>query len=287
MELVLVTGLSGAGKSRAAAVLEDFDYYCVDNMPISMIPRFAELCVATRGRYERTALVSDIRSIEDFDELFQALDTIKKLGIPCRILFIEAKTETIVRRYKETRRRHPLSPDGKDLLGAVSRERDILSPLRDRADLIIDTTGLTIGRLQRKLYDSFMSDTKKQPITVTVMSFGYKNGLPIEADLVMDARFLPNPYYVAELKNKNGLDREVSDYVFSFSAAKEFLEKTVSLLTFLLPYYIEEGKTSLTLAVGCTGGHHRSVAAAERIGKELAAAGYEVVYRHRDIGSQA
>lgn len=283
MDILIITGLSGAGKSRAAAVLEDYDYYCVDNLPVSMIPPFAELCLAARGRYERTALVSDVRSIEDFDELFLALDTVERLGLHCRILFMEAKTETIVRRYKETRRRHPLAPDGKDLLSAVKRERELLAPLRDRAEMIIDTTGLSLGNLKTRLYDAFMENSSVRLPRITLVSFGYKNGLPIDADLVFDARFLPNPYYVSALRPLTGLDQSVSDYIFGFDSAAEFVVRTVSLLEYLLPLYAEEGKSSLVIAVGCTGGRHRSVAAAVRLGEALSTLGYSVQFRHRDI----
>ena len=189
MDIYIISGLSGAGKSRAAAVLEDFDFYCVDNMPVAMMPKFAELCLATRGRYERVALVTDVRAIADVNEFFSALDDISALGCSYTILFIEAKTETIVKRYKETRRRHPLDPDGHDLLAAVRCERERMEPVRSRADHIIDTTGLTLGRLQRTLSKIITASSADQPLSVVFLSFGYKNGIPIEADLVFDVRF--------------------------------------------------------------------------------------------------
>lgn len=283
MDIIIVSGLSGAGKSRTAAVLEDLGYYCVDNIPVSMMPKFVELCLDTSGRYEHVALVSDVRAITDFRELFIALDDIQDLGCKYSILFLEAKTETIVKRYKETRRKHPLDPDGHNLLGAVTKEREYMAPIKDRADHVIDTTNLTLGKLQRTLYQYFVETTSDSPMTVTCMSFGYKNGVPIEADLVFDVRFLPNPFYVPELKNHTGLDRDVSDYIFKHEVTHTFTEKITDLLTFLLPQYIEEGKHNIVVAFGCTGGHHRSVALAAKIGETVAKMGYTVEYRHRDI----
>lgn len=283
MDIIIVSGLSGAGKSRAAAVLEDLDYYCVDNIPVSMMAKFVELCLATSGRYERIALVTDVRAITDFQELFIVLDDIRDLGCKYSILFMEAKTETIVKRYKETRRKHPLDPEGYDILAAVEKEREYMAPLRKRADHIIDTTDLTLGRLQRTLYQNFVETESDSPMTVTFMSFGYKNGVPIEADLVFDVRFLPNPYYVPELKEHTGLNKDVFDYVFNHEVSNVFTEKVADLLKFLLPQYIEEGKHNLVVAFGCTGGHHRSVALAVKIGGLVSEMGYSVDYRHRDI----
>lgn len=283
MDIIIVSGLSGAGKSRAAAVLEDLDYYCVDNIPVSMMSKFVELCLATSGRYERVALVTDVRAITDFSELFIALDDIKELGCKYSILFMEAKTETIVKRYKETRRKHPLDPDGHDLLAAVEKEREYMLPVRNRADYIIDTTNLTLGRLQRTLYQNLIETNSDNPMAVTFMSFGYKNGVPIEADLMFDVRFLPNPYYIPQLKEHNGLEKEVSDYIFSFDISNDFSSRITELLKFLLPQYVEEGKRNLVVAFGCTGGHHRSVSLAVKIGTNIAELGYPVEFRHRDI----
>lgn len=283
MELVFVTGLSGAGKSRAVNALEDYEFYCVDNMPVSMIPTFAELCMAAGGKYERVAVVTDVRAIDSCSELFTSLDAVKALGCRSFILFIEAGTETIVRRYKETRRRHPLDPEGQDVPGAVAREQALLAPLRDQADLIIDTTGLTVATLRQKLYNAFMKDSSWQPLTVTILSFGFKNGIPIEADTVLDVRFLPNPYYDPALKKKTGLDQEVYDYVLNQPVSEEFTGRLVDLMRFLLPKYVAEGKTSYVLAIGCTGGRHRSVSVARYLASEIRAMGYPVELRHRDI----
>lgn len=282
MEILIISGLSGAGKTRVAAALEDLDFYCVDNMPVSLIPKFAELCIATRGRYDRVALVSDVRSRESFDELFLALDELKSLGVGYKILYVDATIETIVKRYKETRRRHPLDGEGISLEQAVRKEMKILEPVRKRADFVIDTTGLTLGRLQRALRRMFGSQEDKG-IKVTVMSFGYKHGLPIEADIVFDVRFLPNPFYVAELMNRTGRDKDVRDYVFGTGQADAFLSRLEDMLIFLMPNYEEEGKLSLTVAIGCTGGHHRSVAISEALAEFYASKGYVTECIHRDI----
>ncbi len=283
MEILIISGLSGAGKSRVAAVLEDMDFYCVDNMPVALMPKFAELCLATRGRYERVALVTDVRAIEDFNELFVALEVMRDMGCDHRILFVEASFETIVKRYKETRRRHPLDPDGGDLEKAVHREIEILAPVREQADIIIDTTDLTLGRLQRRLFAIFSMNTDEKPMSVNVISFGYKYGIPIESDLVFDVRFLPNPFYVSELREQSGLDEPVKQYIFGYEQTQEFYNKLLDLMEFLLPCYVEEGKRHIVISIGCTGGHHRSVAIAQSLSDFLTAKGYPVDCIHRDL----
>lgn len=283
MEFLIISGLSGAGKSQAAAILEDLNFYCVDNMPVVLIPKFAELCLATRGRYDKVALVTDVRSRESFEELFKALDTMKGLGCEYKILFIEAGYDTIVKRYKENRRRHPLNPGGGDIESAVRTERRMLETVRTRADYIIDTTGLTIAKLQGELRRLFAGESEKPALHVNVMSFGFKYGIPIDADLVFDVRFLPNPFYVERLREMSGLDKPVSDFVFDHEAARKFMEHLKPMIEFLLPLYIEEGKYSLMIAIGCTGGHHRSVAITEALGEFIAGSGYIVENSHRDI----
>ncbi|MBR6206560.1 MAG: RNase adapter RapZ [Oscillospiraceae bacterium] len=283
MEFVVVTGLSGGGKSRAVNVLEDFEFYCVDNMPVSMMPKFAELCLAAGSKYKRVAVVTDVRAITDFDELFRAFDEIEAMGCRCFVLFMEAQTETIIRRYKETRRPHPLDTEFRDLSAAVLEEQKLMQPLRNRADMIIDTTGLTVGMLRQKLYNAFMKEASWMPLTVTVSSFGFKYGLPIDADTVLDVRFLPNPYYVPELRERTGMDQDVYDYVFSHPDSQEYMTRLVDLFRFLLPRYITEGKTSFVVAVGCTGGHHRSVAVARKLAEDIRSMGYPVELYHRDI----
>lgn len=282
MEILIISGLSGAGKSRVAAVLEDLDFYCVDNMPVTLIPKFAELCAATRGRYERVALVSDVRSRESFDELFDALDELLALGFQYKILYVDASVDVIVKRYKETRRRHPLDGEGTSLEQAVHREIKILEPVRARADYIIDTSRLTLGRLQRTVFRMFGNGGEDR-FHVSVISFGYKHGVPIEADIVFDVRFLPNPFYVPELSDKSGLSPDVRDYVFQGGKAADFLDRFTEMLEYLLPHYEEEGKSSLTICIGCTGGRHRSVAVSEELSRRFSDKGYVTECIHRDI----
>ena len=283
MEFLIITGMSGAGKTRAADALEDLNYYCVDNMPVALMPRFAELCVATRGRYEKVALVTDVREKESFDELLPTLEAISAMDFTCRILYMDADVPTLIRRYKESRRPHPLSASGVSIEQAVKKEESLLAPIRDRADFIIDSSHLTLGQLQSQIFALFAPEGQKRGISVTVMSFGYKYGLPMEADLVFDVRFLPNPFYVDELREQSGLDRSVAEFVFSFAQSRSFLEQIEKMFDFLLPYYIEEGKVSLTIGIGCTGGRHRSVAIAAALNDYFVAHGISSVNINRDI----
>ncbi len=283
MEFLIISGLSGAGKSRTADILEDLDFYCVDNMPVALMPPFAELCQATGGRYERVALVTDIRERESFNELFAALDSLWEMDFSYRILYVEADVPTIVQRYKETRRRHPLAQEGSSIEAAVKREMALLSGVRERADYILNTTGLTLGQLQSEIYKLFVGDDAKRPLKVSVTAFGFKYGIPLEADLVFDVRFLPNPFYVADLRNKTGLDKEVQNFIFSYREAREFRALLEEMVDFLMPLYVEEGKYSLTIAVGCTGGHHRSVAVAESLTRHIEERGQSASLVCRDL----
>ena len=283
MEFLIITGLSGAGKSRAADVLEDLDYYCVDNMPVALIPRFAEFCAATGGRYEKVALVTDVREKDGFGELLSTLETLRESEITCRILYMDADVPTLIRRYKESRRPHPLSEKGGSVEQAIRREMELLAPVREQADYIVNSSALTLGQLQKKLFSLFSEEGGRREIDVTVESFGYKYGMPLDADLVFDVRFLPNPYYLEELRPLTGLDRKVAGYVFQSPQTREFMEKIADLLDFLLPLYIEEGKLSLTVAVGCTGGRHRSVAIAAALRDYLKAKGFSAEMVNRDI----
>ncbi len=284
MEILIISGLSGAGKSSAATYLEDMGYFTMDNVPADIILKFAAFCSQSDGRYDRVALVSDIRSVNgDFSGLLDAMDRLKQGGDVCRLLFVTADLETIIKRYKETRRRHPLMSDGMSIEQAMHREEELLSPLRERADVVIDTTQMPTAKLRNELYRIFGDKSARGKLSVNVMSFGYKYGIPLEADLVFDVRFLPNPFYVPELKHKTGMDSEVYNYVFSFPQTKTFIEKLEGLLSFLLPLYAEEGKSTLVIAVGCTGGHHRSVSVARCLTAYLSGLGYPAFENHRDM----
>ena len=283
MEILIISGLSGSGKSRAATYLEDIGYYIVDNLPAEMMVKFSDFCAASSGRYDRVALVYDVRAAEPFDLLIDTLERLKTTGVNCRMLFLEASTKTIINRYKETRRVHPLSGKGYNIEQAVQVEREMMWPIRDHADFIVDTTSFSTAKLRSELLNLFGDQSDRTGLSVNVLSFGFKHGIPIEADLVFDVRFMPNPYYVAELKEKTGLDAHVRDFVLGFQQTRSFLEKLQEMLTFLLPLYAEEGKTMLVIAIGCTGGHHRSVAIAHEVADYIMKAGYPVTENHRDI----
>ena len=256
MEILIISGLSGGGKSKAASFLEDSGFYIVDNMPAAMILKFAEFCAAGGGRYARVALVYDVRTAESFTELFDVLDKLKSMEGVCRMLFLDASPAAIIKRYKESRRRHPLEKEVDSLEEAVEKERELMQPVRRRADFVIDTTQLPTSKLRSELLRIFNGEGEQAGMTVSVTSFGFKYGLPLEADLVLDVRFMPNPFYIQELRHQTGLDKPVSDYVFGFQQTQDFLRKVKDLLGFTLPLYAEEGKTGLVIAVGCTGGHH-------------------------------
>ncbi len=284
MEFLIITGLSGAGKSRAADVLEDLDFYCVDNMPVALMPRFAELCLDTRGRYEKVALVTDTRDRDGFGKLLETIEDLRKLeDCTVRILYMDADTPTLIRRYKESRRPHPLAEKGMTTEEAIQKEEELLAPVRRNADYVVNSSSMTLGMLQNRLFSLFSGEERKRSIDVTVMSFGFKHGIPLDADLVFDARFLPNPFYVEDLRSLSGLDRPVAEFVFRYPQTRMFLEKLEDLIAFLLPYYMEEGKLTLTIAIGCTGGRHRSVAIASALHKHLVANNISSVNVNRDI----
>lgn len=284
MEILIISGLSGSGKSRAATFLEDIGYYIVDNLPAEMMLKFANFCTASGGRYDRVALVYDVRAGEPFQRLVDVVDKLRrKGGVRCRMLFLEADTRAIISRYKETRRSHPLCVEGLSIEEAVRRERELLAPVRERADFVLDTSAFSTAKLRSELLSLFGGGDTQQALNVSVMSFGFKNGLPLEADLVFDVRFLPNPYYVPELKHLTGLDEPVREYVFASEAAGRFLERLEPLLAFLLPQYLQEGRTELVIAVGCTGARHRSTAMAHHLANYIGELGYPVSESHRDI----
>ncbi len=283
MEILVISGLSGSGKSRVASYLEDIGYYIVDNLPAEMMVVFADFCAASKGRYDRVALVYDVRTGEPAQKLIDALERMKSSGINCRMLFLEADTQSIINRYKETRRSHPLAEAGTTVAQALQKERILLQPVRDHADYVLDTSGFSTSKLHAEILNLFGDATLEDGMHVNVLSFGFKNGIPVEADLVMDVRFMPNPYYIEELKRKTGLDDAVRDYVFSFSQTNDFMKRLKDMLSFLLPLYSEEGKSVLVLAIGCTGGHHRSVAITHAMAEFIQQAGYPVTEIHRDI----
>lgn len=282
MYFLIVSGMSGAGKSRAVATFEDLGYYCVDNLPIALIPRFAEICLAATERYERVALVTDVRAGGDFQQLFDSLDSIKSMGCDYRILFLDTDTPTLIRRFKETRRKHPLMEKGVPMTAAIEKERNMLSALRNRADFVVDTTGLSAAGLRERLLALFSGTDNGGAFEVIVQSFGFKYGIPPESDLVFDVRFLPNPYYEMSLREKNGTDPDVREYVFQGGTADALMGHLTTMIDFLLPRYMAEGKSNLIISIGCTGGKHRSVAIAEVLSEHLRGRDYGVVTMHRD-----
>jgi RNase adapter protein RapZ len=283
-ELVIVTGLSGSGKGTVLRALEDFGYYSVDNLPIDLIPKFAEL-TRDSPNIRRAALVIDIRegdSLRRFPKLFKKL----KAQVPTRLLFMEAETETIVRRFSETRRPHPMGSE-RSVTKSVEAEREELAPIRKLADLTIDTTKLNVHDLKELTRTKFQAGSKESQIVVYVTSFGYRNGVPADSDLVFDVRFLPNPNYIPEYKHKTGRDPRVARYIRSFPQTQEFVQRISELLIYLLPHYVREGKSYLTIAFGCTGGQHRSVYITDEISKRLKGQPFRVRTTHRDMSKAA
>lgn len=282
MKFLIVTGMSGSGKSGAVNILEDIGYYCIDNIPPQLIPKFAEICVSN-GQMKKVAIVTDIRGGELFLELDEGLNYLKENNMETSILFLDASDDVLIKRYKETRRKHPLDEQSHgSLQSAINTERKILASVRERADYYIDTSELSMGQLKETVYSIFLEDPNASMI-VKVMSFGYKYGVSREADLVFDVRCLPNPFYIPELKHHTGLESCVSDYVMKFEQSQTLLEKLQDMLDFLIPLYIHEGKSQLVIAFGCTGGKHRSVTYAEAIYKYLCVKNMKCRICHRDI----
>lgn len=282
IRFVIITGLSGAGKSYAIKCLEDLGYFCVDNLPTTLIPTFAELCAHSSRDMRLIALGVDIREGEYLAHLMETLAELRGQRHKPEVLFLEATDETLVRRYQETRRRHPLAGDGSVLEG-IRAERRALANLRESADRIIDTTGLSVHQLKERLVEGYGPQGTRDALTVSLMSFGFKHGAPYDADLVFDVRFLPNPHFVDALKRLDGRDAPVEEFVMSFEESRQLLAKIEDLLRFLLPLYRREGKAYLTVALGCTGGRHRSVTLVELLRRSLEGAGLAPVVRHRDI----
>ncbi len=282
MKFVIISGLSGAGKSQAVKYMEDFGYYCVDNLPPSLIPKFMDLCYYSNAKIERIALVIDIRGGLFFDDLFDSLDAMNKMKLDYEILFLDASDEVLIKRFKETRREHPLSENGSIKEGIV-KEREKLSNLREVATNIIDTTNIRTAELREELRNIFIEGNKSDSLMISILAFGFKHGMPLDADLVFDVRFLPNPFYIDDLKNLTGKDEVVRNYVMDSKYSKEFIEKLFDLIDFLIPAYIKEGKNRLVVAVGCTGGKHRSVTISYLLNQFLKEKGYRARVKNRDI----
>lgn len=280
-ELVIITGLSGAGKSTAIGFMEDIGYYCIDNMPPALLSTFLELI--SKQKESKVAIVVDIRSTDKFDDVISNLNNLENYGYDVKVVYLDIKTHIALKRYKLTRRKHPYADRfNGDIAQALAYERETMMPLRSRADFIIDSSDLTGNQLRNRLTQILVGDDK-DIMNIHVESFGFKHGIPNEADFVIDVRCLPNPYWVENLRNKTGLDKEVSDYVFSFAESKELLNKLIDLLDFLNPLYIKEGKSQIVFAIGCTGGNHRSVAIAEALKEHFEKKWDNVSVNHRDI----
>ncbi len=279
MQFTIVTGLSGSGKTQVMRFLEDAGFFCIDNLPPVIIPQLAAMFISINGKYEKVAFAIDSRVGDMIGDLLANLKILKENGYEYKLIFVDASDEVLVKRYKETRRHHPIS-SGMGLLDSIKKEREMLSKIYQEADEVIDTSNFTLEQLSKTLRKIYFED-RNDYFTVNIMSFGFKYGIPLDADLVFDVRCFVNPFYVDELKNKTGNDKDVRDYVMNTETAKKFMDKLVSMVKFLLPLYIEEGKTSLTIAIGCTGGKHRSVTMANVLEEELE--GYSKNLIHRDI----
>ncbi len=282
MDFLIITGMSGAGKSQTMKILEDMGYYCMDNLPPSLLPQIAELFQESQRGMKKIAVVIDTRGGEFFSDLFESLDGLNKMGINYKILFIDARDNVIIKRYKELRRVHPLKPDGRIIEG-IELERKLLRELKEKAYFIIDTSDLKLGILKEEIYQLFSEGGEKRKLSILVTSFGFKNGVLMDADLIFDVRFLPNPYYIPELKEHSGREELVKDYVFKWPQTNIFIAKVVDMVEFLIPYYIEEGKTQLVIGIGCTGGFHRSVAITNKLSQILEEHGHRTIVNHRDL----
>ena len=284
MRFVVVTGMSGGGKSTALRMLEDAGFYCVDNLPVPLIEKFVELIAAPGGEVSKVALGLAVRADQAFEDVQHVLEKLRENGYHFEILFMEATDSTLVKRYKETRRVHPLSPDGR-VEDGIRKERAILTDIRNKADYVIDTSKLLTRELKEELDRIFVRNEEYNSLMVTILSFGFKHGIPADADLVFDVRFLPNPFYIDELKYKTGNDKEVQDYVMGFQEAHIFIDKLSDMIEFLIPNYIKEGKYQLVIGIGCTGGKHRSVTLANQLYNRLRdKSGYGLKIAHRDVG---
>lgn len=282
MRFIIITGLSGAGKSLAAKYLEDLGFFCVDNLPPALMPKFVEICSIGGEKMDRVALVIDIRGRQLLNALFPVLDELKNSGFSYEIIFLDASDKVLIKRYKESRRAHPLAAEGR-LLKGIHEERKILQQLKDRANLIIDTSNLTPRQLKEEVGAIFLEGSSEKGLLINIISFGFKYGVPMECDLVFDVRFIPNPYYIDSMRKLTGKQATVRDYVMKSNETGAFMEKLSDMLLFLIPYYKKEGKSQLVIGIGCTGGRHRSVAIAEALHKQLLESKHRVFVDHRDI----
>lgn len=281
MEVVIITGMSGAGKSASSDIFEDLGYYTLDNMPPSLLLSFIDLTTKSKKKINKIACVVDIRGGEFFADLMKSITLLKNQSIDVKILYLDASDEILIRRYKEHRRPHPLAVNG-NISEGIANERELLSEVRNSADSIINTSNLTLGELRRKILSAFSLKDVDTKLAISVVSFGFKHGILLDADLIFDVRFLPNPYYIEELKKSSGLNTDIKEYVFGFEEANEFLDKLVDMMEFLIPKYSKEGKTNLVIGIGCTGGKHRSVAIAQALTTRLEENGEKVYVSHRD-----
>ncbi len=282
MKFIIVTGLSGSGKSEAMRALEDMGFYCVDNLPPTLIPKFAELCYQSNSTIDKVALGIDVRGRKFFKALHESLNTLRKDKYPFEILYLDCADDVLLKRYKMTRRNHPLAIN-RQIPEGIKMERAILEPLKEIADCIIDTSNMKPKDLKEEISKIYANGEVNNNLTISVVSFGFKHGIPSDSDLVFDVRFLPNPYYVDELRSKTGEDQDVRDYVMNSEVSHKFYEKLLDMINFLVPQYVEEGKHHLVISIGCTGGRHRSVTISNLISDELMKQGYRVVKKHRDF----
>ncbi len=282
MKFIIVTGLSGAGKTQVVKAFEDMGNFCVDNMPPALIPKFAEVFAKSAKQEDCAALVCDIRGGDMFGKLSESLEELSELGFEYEILFLDANDETLIKRYKETRRIHPLARGGR-IIDGVMRERRLLAELKEKATKIIDTSTLSATQLRQQIAAIYGAESEFGKMVVHIISFGFKYGIPLDADLVFDVRFLPNPFYVPELKEHTGLEACIRDFVMDSEVSHEFLSKLSDMVKYLVPLYMKEGKSQLVIAIGCTGGHHRSVTVAEALYSAVAADGHNSMVSHRDI----
>lgn len=285
MRFVIVTGMSGGGKATAINMLEDAGFYCVDNLPVSLIEKFTELISMPDSEITKVVLGIDARAGQSFEGVAGIIDSLKERGTPVEVLFMDCNDQTLIKRYKETRRIHPMNAVGDRLEDGIAKEREVLSEVKKKADYVIDTSSLLTRELKEELDRIFVKNEGYNSLMINVLSFGFKHGIPSDADLVFDVRFLPNPYYIDELKHKTGNDKPVQDYVKSFPACQEFIDKLTDMLEFLIPGYVKEGKYQLVVAIGCTGGQHRSVTIANELYERLKNLGgnFGLKLTHRDV----